>query len=116
MVRKVKHNLTSNDKTKTCSKSISTVKTLKDGKREMSVIRCRRDSNYKHPTQKPIELMERLIKLTTKENDIVLDPFMGGGSTAVACVKNNRRFVGIEIDKEYFDIACNRIEEAYKSI
>lgn len=60
--------------------------------------------------------MSRIINLTTKENDIVLDPFCGGGSTAIACIKNNRRFVGIEIDKEYFDIACKRINEAYKNI
>lgn len=62
-----------------------------------------------HPTQKPIKLMERCILLTTKEQDIVLDFTMGSGSTGVACKNLNRNFIGIEINKEYFDIAEKRI-------
>jgi len=64
-----------------------------------------------HPTQKPIELMEFLVKSYCPENGVVLDFTMGSGSTGVACVKNNRKFIGIEIDKSYFDIALNRISE-----
>lgn len=58
--------------------------------------------NPKHPTQKPLKLLEHLIKIGTKENDVVLDPFMGVGSTGEACLKLKRRFVGCEIEKDYF--------------
>lgn len=62
-----------------------------------------------HPTQKPIAVMEWLVQRLTNENDLVLDPFTGSGSTCIACLKNNRKFIGIELDNEYFDIAYNRI-------
>jgi site-specific DNA-methyltransferase (adenine-specific) len=64
-----------------------------------------------HPTQKPIPLMEWCIKKTSGET--ILDPFMGSASTGVAAVRLGRRFIGIEIDPKYFDIACKRIEQAY---
>lgn len=67
-----------------------------------------------HDTQKPIELMEILIGNSSKENDIVLDPFMGIGSTGIASIKLNRNFIGIELDKEYFEIAKKRIDETIK--
>ena len=63
-----------------------------------------------HPTQKPVELMEFLVKSYCPKNGIVLDFTMGSGSTGVACMNTNRRFVGIELDKNYFNIAKNRIE------
>ena len=63
-----------------------------------------------HPTQKPVELMEYLIKSYTNENDIVLDFTMGSGTTGVACKNTNRGFIGIELDKGYFNIAMERIE------
>lgn len=63
-----------------------------------------------HPAEKPVELMEYYITNSTKENDIVLDPFMGTGTTGVACKNTYREFIGIEIDKEYYDIAMNRVE------
>ncbi len=63
----------------------------------------------KHTTQKPVSLMEHLIKIHTNENDLVLDPFMGSGTTGVACKNLNRNFIGIELDKEYFEIAKKRI-------
>lgn len=66
-----------------------------------------------HPTQKPIELMVWCIKFLPKAKTI-LDPFMGSGTTGVACVKLGRKFTGIELDPNYFDIACKRIEEAYR--
>jgi len=65
-----------------------------------------------HPTQKPIELMEYLIKTYTQENETVLDFTMGSGSTGVACKNTNRDFIGIEQDKNYFKIAEQRIKEA----
>ena len=65
-----------------------------------------------HPTQKPVALLEYLIKTYTNESDTVLDNCMGSGSTGVACLNTNRNFIGIEIEEEYFDIAKKRIEEA----
>lgn len=67
-----------------------------------------------HPTTKPIRLMQELVKLFTNRNDIILDPFMGSGSTGSACAKMGRKFIGIEIDETYFNIAVKRITEAYR--
>ena len=67
--------------------------------------------NKVHPTQKPVELIEYLIKTYTDEGDTVLDFTMGSGTTGVACKNLNRDFIGIELDDEYFDIAKQRIEE-----
>jgi len=67
--------------------------------------------NRVHPTQKPIPLLEYLIKTYTNEDDLVLDFTMGSGSTGVACMNLNRRFIGIELDKHYFDIATDRIKK-----
>lgn len=64
-----------------------------------------------HPTQKPVALLEYLIKTYTNENDIVLDNCMGSGSTGVACLNTNRNFIGIELDENYFNIAKERIEK-----
>ena len=70
-----------------------------------------KDENGKnlHDTEKPIELMKILIENSSKENDVILEPFMGIGSTILACKELNRRYIGIEIDKIYFDIATKRI-------
>lgn len=62
-----------------------------------------------HPTQKPLKLIERLINVSSNTNDIILDPFMGSGTTGVACMNTNRKFIGIEKDKKYFDIASERM-------
>lgn len=62
-----------------------------------------------HPCPVPLELMERIILSTTNEGDTVCDPFMGSGTTGIACKKLNRNFIGIELDKEYFEIAKKRI-------
>jgi site-specific DNA-methyltransferase (adenine-specific) len=69
-----------------------------------------------HPTQKPIELMVEWILDSTNDDDLVLDPFMGSGTTGVACVQTGRRFIGIEIDEGYFEIAKKRIKEAQLQI
>lgn len=71
-----------------------------------------RDKDKFHPTQKPVSLLEYLIKTYTDENDLVLDNCMGSGSTGVACVNTSRRFIGIELEKKYYDIAIDRIENA----
>lgn len=67
--------------------------------------------NRVHPTQKPVELLEYLIKTYTNENEVVLDFTMGSGSTGVACLNTNRKFIGIELDEKYFNIAKDRIEK-----
>lgn len=66
---------------------------------------------YEHPTIKPLEFVKKHILHTTQEGDTVLDCFMGSGTTGVACKETNRNFIGIEIDKKYFEIAKNRIEK-----
>ena len=63
----------------------------------------------KHPSQKPVRLLEHIVSIASNENDVVLDPFMGVGSTGVAALRNKRRFIGIEIEKSYFDAAEMRI-------
>jgi len=67
---------------------------------------------YNHPTEKPVEIMERLIEMTSLNDHVILDPFMGSGTTGVACVQTGRNFIGIEIDPDYFAIAERRIKEA----
>lgn len=86
---------------------------------ERPLIKCsitskKEKKNGTHPTQKPVAVMEWLIERLSNENDIVLDCFMGSGSTGVACINKNRRFIGIELNKDYFDIANTRIEEEIK--
>ena len=72
--------------------------------------------NGNHPTQKPVALLEYLIKTYTNEGETVLDFTAGSGSTGVACVNTNRHFIGIELDEGYFNIAKKRIEEAVNDL
>jgi DNA modification methylase len=74
--------------------------------------RCNKDHGKLHPTQKPVALMEWCLGFIPNA-DTILDPFMGSGTTGVACVKLGRKFTGIELDEGYFDIACERIRKAY---
>ena len=71
-----------------------------------------RNNGSLHPCQKPTEILERMIKCSSKEGATILDPFMGSGSTGVACVNTNRDFIGIELDTHYFDISKQRINDA----
>lgn len=80
--------------------------------RPSDVISHPRTGNNYHPTEKPVGLMEQVVRWTTC--DTILDPFMGSGTTLVACAKLGRRGIGIEIDPDYFEIACKRVEEAYR--
>lgn len=71
---------------------------------------------YKHPTVKPQLILNNLVVNSSKNEDVVLDPFMGSGSTGVACVNTNRNFIGIELDEDYFNIAKDRIEKAEEDL
>ena len=79
--------------------------------RQLLTYKSDKQTCYLHPTQKPLSLMEYLIKTYTNEGDTVLDFTMGSGTTGVACKNLNRNFIGIELDKNYFDIANKRINE-----
>lgn len=95
-------------------KQKDSVTTISDGRRyPKDIIKIKRKSTDKHlhPTQKPVELLEYLIKTYTNQNEVVLDNCMGSGSTGVACKELNRNFIGIEKEEKYFNIAKERIGE-----
>ena len=91
-----------------CCKTNITTKS----KNKSNILTYRRipPQKLKHSCEKPVGLLEDLIYELTDENDIVLDSFMGSGSTGVACLNTNRKFIGIELDENYFNIACDRLE------
>jgi len=84
--------------------------------------RCSNVWNYRrvkpelHPTQKPVNLIKKIIRSATEENDTVLDPFIGSGTTAVACKQLNRNFIGIEINPDYVEIANRRLANTYRQM
>ncbi|QZE12386.1 site-specific DNA-methyltransferase [Mycoplasma sp. Ms02] len=81
-----------------------------------NIIEAKKEKTYYHPTQKPVELMKKLIGMYSNENDVVLDCFMGSGSTGVAALELGRKFLGCEIDFEYFNITKTRLEETLLSV
>lgn len=82
------------------------------GGRPSNLWRIARPAAGDHPTPKPVELMQRIMLHSTDINGFVIDPFMGSGTTGVACAQLGRKFTGIEIEPRYFEIACRRIEQA----
>ena len=86
------------------------------GRRPDDAIACPKVGNASliHPNEKPVALLERLVEATTEPNDIVLDPFAGSGSTLAAAAKTGRRYIGIEIDPKYSEIAAKRAAEYQK--
>lgn len=88
----------------------STFNLWEGNKYKSNILKYKKDYDRLHPTQKPILLLEDLIKTFSNENDLVVDLTMGSGSTGVACVNTKRNFIGIEKDDKYFDIAVNRIK------
>jgi site-specific DNA-methyltransferase (adenine-specific) len=84
----------------------------------LQIIQVNRDNNTKnvHPTQKPVDLMKYFMKTYTKEGDVVLDFTMGSGTTGVACKQLNRDFIGIEVNRDYYESAQNRISNTISSI
>ena len=94
---------------------ISTPTIMSDYKYPTSIIKIPKDhlfGKFYHPTPKSVNLLEYLIKTYTNENNLVLDNTMGSGSTGVACINTNRKFIGIEMDEKYFEIACSRIKDS----
>jgi DNA modification methylase len=85
---------------------------------EHNIIKCQapKGKNRFHPTQKPVELIKKLIELSTNEGDLVLDPFMGSGTTAVACIESKRNYIGFELSKNYHKLATARIKELPKKL
>ncbi len=89
---------------------------LRNGFRYADILKFNRAGNKFHPTQKPDDLIELLIEQSSDKNEVVFDGFMGSGSTGIACANTNRKFIGIELDNNYFDIASRRIEEAFFNV
>ena len=87
-----------------------------NGKRDPNILKFKKTGNKLHPTQKPVDLIEYLLKKFSNYNQTVLDPFMGSGSTGVACVNTNRNFIGIELDEDYFKIANERIKQSKETL
>jgi len=87
---------------------------VSDGLQHPSSVLYFKSEFGQHSTQKPVALMEWLVRSYTNDKDIVVDPFMGSGSTAIACAIHNRQFIGIEKNIEYFDIAVERIKKAHE--
>lgn len=116
-VQKTKHNISINKNwiKKDFDTAFKTYRSHDRGYLLSSILRVNREHyQLEHPTQKPIQLMKQLIELLTTSNDLVFDPFIGSGSTAVASIELDRKYLGCEIDKEYFTIATNRIDKAIK--
>ncbi|HHU59471.1 TPA: site-specific DNA-methyltransferase, partial [bacterium] len=85
---------------------------LWDGKKYKSnILKYKKDYGGLHPAQKPVLLLEDLIKTFSNEGDLVVDLTMGSGSTGIACINTNRKFIGIELDENYFNIAEQRIND-----
>lgn len=102
-------------KIKVANAGLNALRGVVNGKNEQDIISevsIRNRKKQFHPTQKPISLMQRLIKLVSNDSDIIFDPFMGSGSTGVAAVNLNRNFIGYELEQDYFDIATDRINKA----
>lgn len=113
LVHKGKHNIANGTNIKNANSAVLAFNTIIKGYVEQSIISIPPEHyKYEHPTQKPVRLMERLVQLVTDVEMTVLDPFMGGGSTGIACLNLNRHFIGIEIDAEYFNTAEKRLQDA----
>jgi len=90
---------------------ISKGRKILNGKRDSNILKFSKTKNEHHPTEKPLNLIKYLISKSSKEGDIVLDCFMGSGTTAVACKELGRNYIGFELEKKYCDIAEARLKE-----
>lgn len=93
-----------------CKKRLKHAK-FSDGRRyPKDILRFKRDNGL-HPTQKPVDLIRYLVRTYSAKGDTILDNCMGSGTTAIACIRENRNFIGFELDKKYYDIATKRIQQ-----
>ncbi len=91
--------------------------TVNDGNRyPIDIIQYNKDRDTFHPTQKPVDLLRYLVLTYTNEGDTVLDNCIGSGTTAIACIKEKRHFIGFELNKEYYDKACKRIRNEQRQL
>lgn len=91
--------------------------TVNEGERyPLTIIKFDRDSDAFHPTQKPVDLLRYLIRTYSNEGDTILDNCMGSGTTAVACIKEKRHFIGFELNTQYYDKACQRIDAEQRQL
>jgi len=74
------------------------------------------EKNRFHPTQKPLDLIKRIVLASSNENDLILDPFMGSGTTTVACIENNRKYIGFEMNNEYYQKSIERLNNTKKGL
>lgn len=114
---KNKHCISKSEKLKEQDRDLNCINKYLRGTMLSSIMRESRE-HYKmeHPTQKPIELLRKLVLLISDKGDTICDPFMGSGSTGVASLIEGRKFIGCEIDSEYFEIAKRRVEETDKTL
>ncbi|MGB9697737.1 MAG: DNA-methyltransferase [Ignavibacteria bacterium] len=111
-IHKKKHGITIRNVTQDASTVVNTLEKIRFGFVEKSIITVSREHfKMEHPTQKPIRLLERLLALVSDEGDLVFDPFLGSGATAVACKRLNRNYIGSEILDDYYKIADKRIKD-----
>lgn len=109
-VKITKHQTSIANSPKSANRCANVVQAMEFGLTEKSIIKQVRDHYTAiHPTQKPVKLLERLLKIVTSTDDLVLDPFAGSCSTGIACLNTNRRFVGYEIDREYYEAGISRL-------
>jgi len=112
--RKNKHSITSKLQFYK-DRGFNVFKMVSQGRKLSSVCRVAREHyNFIHPTQKPIKLLKHLLNLSSNADYLVFDPFLGSGSTAIACIKTKRRLIGCELDPIYFEKMCERIETELK--
>lgn len=114
--RNTKHNLTSQLKF-SIDRKFSIYQMISRGRQLNSICRVNREHyQFIHPTQKPVKLLQHLINLCSQPNELVFDGFSGSGATAISCIRTKRRFIGCELDKEYFEKACERIDTELKQL
>lgn len=108
--KKMPTSITIQNNIRSKNRSMSVVQAMTEGLIEKSIIRNVADRYTSiHPTQKPVRLLERLLALTSHPGDVVLDPFAGSCSTAVACINTARKYIGFEIDREYYNAGVSRL-------
>jgi len=109
--------ITTSNQMQDAPRALKVVNSLSNGMNEKSIIELTsKHYDQQHPTQKPVRLAERILALISDEGDTIYDPFMGSGSFGMACINTGRKYIGSEMNPEYFEIACKRIKQAVSEI